>query len=374
MAVAFPYREKAQNIAADLRTRITRGDLTCGDRLPTRAQLRDLYGVTSDTLQRALTCLMDEGFVESAGRRGTFVSMTPPHLTNYALLFPNRFLPGLPVNRFYHALYQEAMAVPKERQMQICDGFTGRAGFLDYESLVEDMRQDRLAGVIFATAPWALDGTPMLADDGMPRTAIMSTARYPHIPAVTTDSEAFFRLAAERFSAAGRRRVAVFVSSGLSEPDVAMIRRTMTSHDLLPDDDLLIGVGLSQPAWAATILRLIFRAPPSQRPDALLIADDNMVEAVTQAIQEMGRGVCDDLLVIAQSNQPWPPTCHVPIIRIGCQVPDILAACLRNIDTMRDGGTPAPLTVITPQLDESLLSPSAAQHRSVSIAIADRET
>jgi DNA-binding LacI/PurR family transcriptional regulator len=225
MAVSFPYREKAQGIAADLRARIIDGEFGQGDRLPTRQALRDVYSVTSDTVQRALDCLMAEGFVESAGRRGTFVSMAPPHLTNYALLFPNRFLPKAPTNRFYYAMYREANRVSQSRNLQICDGFTGRAGFLEYESLLEDVRQNRLAGLVFASAPNALQGTPLLADDGVPRTAFM-TGHYPHVPGVTIDYARFAEMAAERFVAAGRRRVAVLVNAGMNGQvvEIAMCR------------------------------------------------------------------------------------------------------------------------------------------------------
>lgn len=56
-------------IVAALRTQITAGDLAPGDKLPTEAQLRQQFGVSTTVVKWALSILQGEGLVE--GRRGS---------------------------------------------------------------------------------------------------------------------------------------------------------------------------------------------------------------------------------------------------------------------------------------------------------------
>lgn len=355
----FPYQQKAECLAAALRSQIVSGEYNQGDRLPTRAELRQTYKVTSDTVQRALNCLMDEGFVESQGRRGTFVRQDPPHLTNYALLFPNTFPTDVPRNRFFYALHQEAVRLRGEQRVKVYQGFEGRAGFLEYDSLLEDVRQHRLAGLIFAAAPFQLEDTPLLADDGVPRTAIMSGQRYPHVASVYQDGEAYANRAAERLEAEGRQNVAVLVNASQSEEQAHHLRCVLERRELLRRETSLIGASTNQPAWARHITKLLFRAPPSERPDALLVSDDHLLEPATLALKEMGLRAPEDVLVIAHTNFPAPAPSHVPCIRLGYSVTDMLAACLRNIDLARQGQPPPPKTIVPAIFEESRISATA---------------
>ncbi|ROO51479.1 GntR family transcriptional regulator [Micromonospora sp. Llam0] len=76
------YRE----IAADLREAIARGDHPPGSRIPTEHELAESYGVSRETVRRALAELRAAGVLESARAAGTRVA-TPPvrlALTRYA--------------------------------------------------------------------------------------------------------------------------------------------------------------------------------------------------------------------------------------------------------------------------------------------------
>jgi len=64
-----PYYQLA-NI---LRRQIATGSLRPGDRVPSEAQLSELYEVSPMTARRALTILLDESLVTAARGRGTFV-------------------------------------------------------------------------------------------------------------------------------------------------------------------------------------------------------------------------------------------------------------------------------------------------------------
>lgn len=64
-----PYKA----IAAALREKIEAGELLPGEQLPTVPTLTEEYGVTRNTVLRALRVLRDEGLIEVQQGWGTFV-------------------------------------------------------------------------------------------------------------------------------------------------------------------------------------------------------------------------------------------------------------------------------------------------------------
>ena len=64
-----------QQLADLLRGRIERGQLA--GRLQAETTLAQHYGVSRDTVRRALACLAKDGLIQSTRGRGTFV--LPPH-------------------------------------------------------------------------------------------------------------------------------------------------------------------------------------------------------------------------------------------------------------------------------------------------------
>ncbi|MGW4983928.1 GntR family transcriptional regulator [Streptomyces mirabilis] len=60
-------------VADDLRRRITAGEWALGDKLPSRAQLAEHYGVGTNVLQKAQERLIIEGLLEGRAGSGTFV-------------------------------------------------------------------------------------------------------------------------------------------------------------------------------------------------------------------------------------------------------------------------------------------------------------
>jgi GntR family transcriptional regulator len=72
-------------VAADLRSKIRRGEYPAGSRLPTREQLCDLYGVSNQTVDSAKILLRAEGLIVDRRKAGTIVAdplpegfITPP--------------------------------------------------------------------------------------------------------------------------------------------------------------------------------------------------------------------------------------------------------------------------------------------------------
>lgn len=63
----------SKQIAADLRARITSGDIPPGRRIPSLTELEQQYDVARDTLRKAVRILRDEGLVETVQGMGVYV-------------------------------------------------------------------------------------------------------------------------------------------------------------------------------------------------------------------------------------------------------------------------------------------------------------
>jgi DNA-binding GntR family transcriptional regulator len=66
-----------QRIADDLRTQIAGGRLKPGDRVPSEAELRATYGVSTTVVKQAMLVLTTAGLVEGRRGSGRFVTGEP---------------------------------------------------------------------------------------------------------------------------------------------------------------------------------------------------------------------------------------------------------------------------------------------------------
>ncbi|MBB5800600.1 GntR family transcriptional regulator [Saccharothrix ecbatanensis] len=87
-------RPRHQQIAAELRDLIMRGELGPGAQLPSTAQLVAKYGAANATIQHALRALKDEGFLDSRAGKGVYVRDRQPFIidaSTYITPEPGRF-------------------------------------------------------------------------------------------------------------------------------------------------------------------------------------------------------------------------------------------------------------------------------------------
>ncbi len=336
----FAGAQKAEHIATDLRRRIARGDYPAGGRIPTRAELCATYDVSNATLQRALNWLIQEGFVICRGRSGTFVRTDSPHLTQYALIFPLPFPNGNPTHGFFRALRLEAEQLEGPATFRIIDGFTGSGGMLDYQELLDDVRNNRLAGLIFAAAPTYFIGSPLLAQDGVPCTAIMAPGHTQQMPAVTMDEHDLVMRMADYLRDHGRHRTLVLVNSGSQPSDAGPLREILASRGLKAGPHDIVGVSLQEPGWTEAIVVQHFDRPAGQRADAMIVLDDAVLPDAVRGLATLGLRVPSDVLVVAASWFPWPVPAASPVTRFGFSVPDILKLCMETIDGSRQGKAP----------------------------------
>ncbi len=88
------------------------------------------------------------------------------------------------------------------------------------------------------------------------------------------------------------------------------------------------GLQLHIPEWAANWTQLLLSLPAGQRPEALLIADDNFLEPVIGGIVASGIRAPDELRIVAHCNYPCSPIHALPIERIGFSATEVLETAL----------------------------------------------
>lgn len=316
---------KQDEIVDELRGRIMSGDLGPGARLPNRKALREQFHVSPVTVQRALDRLLAQGFVRARARLGTFVVDSPPHLHHFGLVVP--FLHREHRSQFYDALSIEAHRLAKSGTCSItvyADEGDGTEA-CDYEMLLADLREHGLAGLIFATIPNDFKGTLALTDPTLHRVACMAPDPAFPFPAIQVLRDEFFRRGLEFMAQKGCRRVAVLdTKEGNRVTPPGSIIALARSMGMSIPPYWYQSVPLAGVDCGRGVMHLLFGDGAVERPDGLLIADDNLVEDATLGLKDAGYPGRSDLKLVAFCNYPWLPNTHFPATWLGVDTREIL--------------------------------------------------
>ena len=328
----------ARAIVSEVRARIRHGAWPAGSQLPTRAEIEAEFGASRVTVQRALDELRHDGWVTVSGRKGTYVARQLPHLTRYALVFhvpTPRFRPG-GGGQFLETLlrvgrgWEDAVGA----EVQPYFGVDGHEDSEDYQSLLRELRAQRLAGLIFATAPHALTGTPLLTEPGLPRVSIMTPGPGQLPPAVSLHSRIFWMRALDHFAQRGRTNIA-FLTPPLAGMRSRFELEDLTVRGLVTHPYWCQQSSPAHPETATNAVHLLMKSGQSERPDALLISDDNLLPFAVAGLEAAGVKVGVDLDVVAHANFPDPPEFDPAICRLGFDIRQVISGCFDVLEAQR---------------------------------------
>jgi DNA-binding LacI/PurR family transcriptional regulator len=229
-----------------------------------------------------------------------------------------------------------------------------------YQQLLDVINRHALAGIIFGTTPFRFVDTPVLTEPGIPRIAMMTGGSYHGMPRLEFAYQQWMSMAARHLVAHGRKRVAVVVGTSVGPPLVHERLAPLRDAGLEVQDALVQAVTTDFPMWAASTAQLLMRGPASDRPDALIIDDDNLVESATAGLRAAGVSVPNDLTVVAHANLPYAPRAHVPVQFLGYRIDRGLRMCMEHIDAQRAGEHPANVLTLEPEF-ESAAAESAVE-------------
>jgi hypothetical protein len=329
---------KNQFIISDIRQQIVGGELTPGSQLATRNELEQYYQVSRDTVQRALDQLVEEDFVYTNGRRGTYVSPHPPHLSNYALIFESQ-PGGSPEiwSQFEETLLYAATHRPPspEQHITVYHDVKGTRNSPDYEQLERDVLNHRLAGLIFTFDPVSFRGTPLMQVPGVTRVAIVSEPL--EMPTVNFSMFSFIDRALDFIVAKGRRRVAVVSHMHSSFKDNRHLADGIAARGLVYRRYWMQTANVKTADSADECVHLLMHPGQNERPDAVIIDNDNLLEPAIRGLLAAGVKVPEDIEVVTHANFPLPGASPlaVPVTRLGFDMRRVLDACFDSMNAHR---------------------------------------
>jgi Periplasmic binding protein-like domain/Bacterial regulatory proteins, gntR family len=355
---------KQDAIVDYVRELIRHGGLGPGDRIPPRTAIEDRFKVSTMTVQRAFERLVDDGFIAVSGSHGSFVSFAPPHLHRFVLVFPFTAKDQRWV-RFWALLKEtaEGFSLRQPSHIDIYEGIEFDQQAEAFIRLSDDVASKRIAGIIFASDPWPLKGTTIIETPGIPRVAFSGRTGNTRVPGISLggDGTLFFARALDHLVARGRRRIGLLTVPGLAGDHLQSYRAALAQRGL-PYQSPWVQVGVqSEPHWAAHLIQAIFRGTADERPDALIIADDNLVDHSCAGLIQLGLRVPEDLDVVAHANFPVPRPALLPVARLGYDIADAFAQCIDLLALQRDRLPVPESTTVAPVFDHEL--PGAAQPR-----------
>ncbi|MFZ2656586.1 MAG: GntR family transcriptional regulator [Victivallales bacterium] len=329
--------DRFQEIAAELKKNIISGKWAPDMRVPTRRQLCARYGASPITIQNIISQFEEDGFLRSDGRNGTYVVKTPPHLVNVALVFPEE----AKSSRFWQALSNVAK-LERRDGLKIIQRFNikynGWTDNPEQVGLINDILRKRLMGIFFTSPPFLVQDTPIMTEKGIPRCGIMSPGSYPELSQLAADGISFQEKALGCMKSRGRRRIAVIGHSGISNLNWL---DKLSENGFVSGPHWIQGINPGETLPGCNLARLMFHGSRDNRPDGLVITDDNIVESVTKGIAGSGVKFPQELDVIAHCNFPCIPPSSVPLVRLGYDAREFLDQALRFLRAMKEGAPPA---------------------------------
>jgi len=344
-------QNKYEDVATALRQRILQGVYAPAARMPAWSKISSEFGVGMATIQRALGELAEHGFVHARPGSGTFVVEHPPHLCDFAIA-----IPASGQTSHYFTSFRQAVSVvtndtTTRLHEYICSQkVSERRGIVH---LCNDMAAHRLAGAIFAGQPEDYEGTSALIIQSTPRVLIQNWPGYD-FPRVIFDLDSYLNMATEYLFSRGRRRVAhlnLDFPNRKQETFVNLLRRH--GFDIRPY--WLQAIPMQSLFRAAVnVVHLLMRLTGDDRPDALIIHDDNLVEHAMAGLMAAGVKVPEDVEVIVGTNYPSPVASVLPIQQICFDCRKSLKACMEVLQMQQRGEIPPPVTKIPAEFIEEL--------------------
>jgi DNA-binding LacI/PurR family transcriptional regulator len=202
---------------------------------------------------------------------------------------------------------------------------------------MNDVKRQRLAGVFFigAVADWAVQ-SPLIAQGSVPVVHTGEARPDLGISSIKLDNKAFYTMAMDRFAEKGCKRVAI-IHDPLSGELKNLLDSGLASRGIDTRAYWTHRVGIANPQAARSIAHVLMRLPVQDRPDALLITDDNAVEHALSGLVDAGVRGQDRLEIIGHCNFPWPAPSVMPMARLGYDTRQVLREAVQHFDTHEPG-------------------------------------
>jgi DNA-binding transcriptional regulator YhcF (GntR family) len=308
--------------------KIISGEFSPGSRLKSYDSIIKELKLSKTTLQMSIEKMKSDGFLRSKNRIGLYVDNHPPCLFNVGLLIPkelgnNLFIQVMKntiektLNHagykvFCHTIHQ----ISSEFRIDSCDMYKA--------ALKRLIKGCILIGNIGSLSPkdyfFNIPNFPVIH--------LGSSSEYCY--SLNYDTQALASRCAERLSLKNRNAKTAFLFLG--NPVLLKNQYLAAAKDkgLVYDEKWIHYIGVDALLETENIIRLLLSVPASDRPDAIVITDDNLIPFFMEAIRKIGSGALKGIHVLAHCNYPALGQDHeIPICRIGFNSYDASELCLK---------------------------------------------
>lgn len=344
-----------------VRDAIADGRLRPGDQLPFRDQLARDFDVAPATAHRAFARLIEDGYVVTRGRWGTFVAPRPPNLFDVALVFNDGKFDTLR-NRFMLALTTEASHYDNRAPFRLTPHYNvGWAAHdqqvdpenatLERQTVARTLSQRALAGVIWTYAEHTLIPTaPGMAHVSVGSSKPAKGCRGIFMAGVEE------RLVHEVARRGGRRIALLLHAADLRGMPVFQECVARAGLEMRPT--WIFGVQPISREWAHHYVSSLFACPEADRPDSLIVADDNLVESALSGL--VASGAADRTLLAMHANFPVSNDTRGLGVRVGYDSRELLAAATGLIADIRraawgEGEAPPDSITVSARVEDEIV-------------------
>lgn len=347
-----PVHHKGNWVLGEIRRMILGRVFSPGERLPTFGEMEIQFGVSRAVLQVAMARIQADGFIRTEDRRGIFLETHPPHLFHYGIAFSSE--PDTPewtgfFDRVRRQFDRQVAAVPGARATRFWNLCERDARHATVEPLQQVLASGAMAGLLLMPGTHWLASLPWFQATQVPCVFLAAAFDAGCVPNVRTDREHLYSRTLDYFSSCGCGRVAVM--------DMADLVYRLDLPACFEASGVLFRpqwhqcVGRSNPECARGVARLLMDYPPGDRPDALLIADDNLVDGALAGLADAGVVPGRDLQVVGHCNWPIAHRLSNGIRGIGFDMDRLVATAMACAKKIGDGKT-CPPEMLIPALFE----------------------
>jgi DNA-binding LacI/PurR family transcriptional regulator len=187
----------------------------------------------------------------------------------------------------------------------------------------------------------------------------MHGRQMPKIAAIDVDQFSFVDRALDYLAKRNRRNVAVILGSQRLDYreylSAALRKRRMNTPDFW-----LQRINPDMGDASKNLVHLLMRNTNGERPDGVVIADDNLVEHATAGLVAAGVNVPQDADVVVHCNFPWPTPSVLPVKRLGYDISHLIRSSINLIDRQRRGQKVPNLTMLKAMFEEEVTATNLA--------------
>jgi len=318
--------------------RIQSNEFPPGSEIPSVIQLSVQYNAGTATVQRAVIHLRERGYIET-NSRGSRVVENPPHLCHFGLVLPFYAFHS----QFVTALRNEAEIISETisddgiaRKFSIFKQIEhpGKDILQHHEELVAAVQNETVGGLFFAGPTTKLLEPVKKLNPDIPCVGYGNLARGQ----MDIISDSFLVRAVGELAKRGRKRAALMVASSAKGQDyVDHFMNLLHEHNMTSLPRWVHGLDISNAHWASTCAEMLMAT--NDKPDSLIIDDDNLVPYATAGIAASGIGVPGELTIVAHTNFPYPTRSEVPAVRLGTDIRRMMKLAIERMERIRRGET-----------------------------------